>query len=591
MTPNDFSQAELDPEDEQSLQRQLKANRLRLKASEGLDTRVAETLRHFDAASEKSAALELTCPESHKPTLWRTIMRRRSTGIGLTTALAIIVGWALLFSPQAKHNRVWADMLETMKGMNWIYVKVDLDMPPDLPEEMVRSFKSRAMLHAWYRFEPGVAIVQKRDGVIEYTDREQGVRHVYLPTSNTVTIDSHTEQYDPAMPKSPFDIVAYYLDSFPGEVGRDHPKRSINSDDDVQEGRALELIQINHSGVSIAGVRDVERNLLTKIFFNVQPSPDNEATVNVEVHLSYPDNGPADIFAAGVSREAKIQDKRPEEEVITAIMQTVQAKFDHNYGNRICVLVHSQAYDGGEMEPRRAIISRKKQSLYRSDMYLGLHWHEEARDVWPKLTLAQALRAERTHGTGPFLHIFNGRHVYEGRPTDKSHSKRYFRASGPEASYSTWDINALAWVKPFDLGVKNARIKETITRLAVSPDDPEWIGLKIQFDVNERYSMHHELWIDPQRDNLVMRYTRKQLESLGGGRSQTFEAHRQILEAAQTANNQWYPLRVEIREYYPGRNASTHHDITDIRVLLDDEWTTSEPIFSKDHLFCETRGN
>lgn len=590
MIPHDFSQAELDPEDEKVLKSRLKANRLRLKASYGLDARVAESLGHFNNAADESPGLMPICQEAPKSTIWKIIVQRRSTSMGLTAALVLVVGGILLFFPEAKHNRVWADMLDTMKTMNWIYARVDLNMPPGLPEETIRSFKESAMSHGWFRFDPRVEIIQKRDGVIEYTDREQNLRYVYLPTSNVVTIDAHTEQYHPATPNSPFDIEAYYRHMFQGEVGQGNPKLFIQSDYDVREGRKVELIQLNHSAVNITAVRDVERNLLVNIFIKVQPSPDNEATVDIEVHLSYPEDGPLDIFAAGAPPEAEVQDSRSEEDAISAIMQAMQAKHDHNYGDRICILVHSQSYDGGEMEPRRVVISRKKQKLYRSDMYLGLHWNQKARDVWPNLTLDQALRAEKTHGLRPSSHVFNGRYVYEGSPTGKSSSKRYFLANGPEAAYSTRDINALAWVNPFDLGVKNARIKESTTRLPENAKYPALIGFKVHFDAYERYSMHHEFWIDPRKDNLVMRYSRKQVESLGGGRSQTFEAHRRILETAQTANKQWYPVHVEIREQYPSQGGSTHHDVTDIRILMDTNWTTSKPIFSKDYLFSKTQG-
>jgi len=591
MSPHDFSQTELDANNEQVLQRQLKAKRLRLKASDGLDSRVADSLTQFNAAFHKPIRLRLTCQESGNLSIWKILVQKKSTSIAVTAALVLVIGCILLFSPQARHNRVWANMLETMKGMNWIYVKVDLDMPPELPEESIRSFETSAMLHAWYRFEPRVEIIQKRDGVIEYTDTEQNARYVYLPASNVVTIDTHTEQYPPALPESPFDIKEYYRDVLQGELVQDNPKLSIHSDYDVQEGREVELIQIDHNGVSITGIRDVERNLLVKIFINVQASPDHEAAVNIDVHLSYPENGPLDIFAAGAPAGAEIQDYRSEEDAITATMQALQARYDYNYGDRICVLVHSQSYDGGAMEPRRTIISRKKQNLYRSDMHLGMHWNEEARDVWPNLSLDQALRAEETHGYGPSSHVFDGRFAYEGKPSDKSRSKRYFRASGPEAAYSSWDINALAWVDPYELGVNNARVRETITRLPVKPEHPEWIGFEIQFDVHERYSMHHEFWIDPRKDNLVMRYDRKQVESLPGGHSRVFEAHRQILKTAQTPNKQWYPVHVEIREHYPGEKGSTHHDITDIRILMDTDWTTSEPIFSRDYLFNKTQRN
>jgi hypothetical protein len=245
------------------------------------------------------------------------------------------------------------------------------------------------------------------------------------------------------------------------------------------------------------------------------------------------------------------------------------------------------SYDGRRMEPRRLIISRKQENLYRSDHYLVnfLVVEQEAKGIWPDLTLKESLRIERSLGSPLSSNVFNGRYVYEGKPKEKSPAKRYFRANGPEAAYSTWDINALAWVNLFDLGVNNARIKETITRLPVNPEYPDWIGIKIHYTVRERYSMDHELWIDPKKDNLVMHYTRRQVESLAAGHSRIFELDRHILETAQTPNKQWYPVHIEIREQYPGQGKTTHHDLQDIRILMDTNWTTSEPVFNKDYLF------
>ena len=213
---------------------------------------------------------------------------------------------------------------------------------------------------------------------------------------------------------------------------------------------------------------------------------------------------------------------------------------------------------------------------------------QEAKGLWPDLTLKESLRIEQSLGL-PTSSVFDGRFVYEGKPNQESHAKRYFRASGPEAAYSTWDINALAWVKPFDLGFNNARINETISKLPANPKYPDWIGLKVHFNVQERYLMHHELWIDPQKSYLVMHYFRRQVESLTAGHSRTFEMDRRILEIAQTPDKQWYPLRVEIQEHYPGQGETTHHDVTDIRILMGTHWRTSEAAFNKDYVFTKIR--
>jgi hypothetical protein len=130
MTLNKLSQTDLDVENEQTLRQQLRAKRLRLKASDSLDTRVTELLRNYIVGFNNSSGPKFPYRQSHTLSIWRIIMQRKSTSITVTAALVMVVLWIQIFLTQAGHNRVWANKQETKKGKNLKNLKFCLNLPP-----------------------------------------------------------------------------------------------------------------------------------------------------------------------------------------------------------------------------------------------------------------------------------------------------------------------------------------------------------------------------------------------------------------------------------------------------------------------------
>jgi hypothetical protein len=561
--------------------------KLDVESGDRIHDRILERLLIRLDKSKKQGTVE-------KTNVWRKIMRSKVSKIAAAAMIAILVGWTFLFSPLTSSNQAWAKMLETMKEMNWIYFDIVFDAPPEVTEEMIQSFEEGLPL--WISFNPEVQITKKTNGEIIYTDCDQGVRYHYSPDSNTVTIDSHASKYNPSNPQSPFEIIEYYTEMF------QESSLSIQSEFRVQDGREVEIIHLSHNEINVTGVRDVDRNLLVKVSIETNIPPGSEFVAKTEVSLSYPDKGPADIFAAGAPAGAQVVDRRPEGDA-NEIMQTIQQHYDHNYGNRVCVLLYSRKLAGSKMGPRWMVVSRKQQNLYRADTYnaenIGfiavnqptLTIYEQIKDVWPHISIEEAFRLENSHCVRS-QDLYDGKYalLLKGGPPAKSlKTGLHYPANGPTLALEQ-DLNSRAWVNPYDLGVNNSRIAETVTRLPENPRYQGLTGLKVSHELHQKgrqqknmFQMIYELWIDPQKDHMVIHRTKWQHQYLGGRIVQTFVSEAHILETSRTSDGQWYPAHVESKMHYSD-DLNANDEINDIVIQIDTDWKSSEAIFDKDYI-------
>jgi hypothetical protein len=566
---------------EEKLRTFFSQQRQQVKASEVLADRIIK-----DAVGED---------RGRKPTVWRIIMKKRITPYAVASAIAILIGWVFLFLPLTSSNRAWAKMLETMKEMNWIHIDIVFNTSPDMTKEMCQSFEQEG-LPWWISFNPEIQISKKLNGDIIYTDLDREARYYYLSDSNTITIDSHASQYSPSGPKSPFEIIDYYVEMI------QESQVQIQSKLLVQDGREVEMISLSHQNTIVTGMRDVERNVLVKVIIESPMPPESDFIAKTQVLFTYPENGPADIYAAGAPANAQVIDRRPQGNAME-IMQTIQEHYDYNYGNRVCVLFYSRQLAGEDMGPRRMVVSRKKGKLYRADSYMAeaipfltsdqpmVTIYGQIKESWPHISIEEAFQLENNQSVRS-QDFYDGKYVslLQGGPPAKSlKTSLRNRANGPTYALEE-DINTQAWVNPYDLGVNNSRIAETITRLPENPQYEGLLGVKVSFALEQKgplrqsqdYQVIYELWVDPAKDYMVMHRTKWQHRYSASRIVETFLSEAHILETSQTSDGQWYPVHVERKMHYSD-DLNANDEIHDIHIRIDTDWTASDAIFDRDY--------
>ncbi len=551
-----------------------------------------EHKKEVEIFNTKKAGQEIQTARVYR--IGRIIMKSKIFKIASVAIIAILVGWMFLFSPLSSNNQVWAKMLENMKEMNWIYFDIVFDTPPEVTEKMTRS--NIDGLPLWMNCNSEIMVSKKLNGELIYTDFNKQIQYSYSPDSNTITIDSQAGPYNASIINSPSEVVEYYIDLLQDINVPVHTKFL------VQDDRKVETIQFSVNGSTITGIRDVDTNLLKKIIFETDMPEENSFKAKTEVNLLYLDEGPVDIYDVGAPAAAQIIDLRQQRDA-DEVLRTIQIYYDNNYGNRICMLLRSRYLADFFMGPFRMIISRKQDGLYRADYYCAekplmpntepqTTIYEQIKDTWPDISIEEALRLENSNCVVS-QEIFDGKTAMElddGPPAKSLRLSMSNPAKGPRLALEQ-DINSRAWINTYDLGINNSRIAETVTRL---PDNPEYaglIGLEISHESQQKmmqrefnFKIRYELWIDIQKDYMIMHRRRIHDQYENDKIVQTFTSEANILEAAQTPDGQWYPVHVETKMHDSSDINSTNDEINDIFIKIDTNWATSEDIFNRDYV-------
>ena len=236
---------------------------VRVEASADLDRRVTELARSLDGA----------------------VARRRWFRVAASVAVAaLLCGLAFLLSevlvPSAHAQLRRA--LENSKAAEWVHFRMNTD---------------EGEAEHWLSLRP-VRIIRKVGEAVEYTDTALGQKWVYDPNRREIEIqDLPKDQHALSVAGSFFD---YYMDAL--EKARDHDGVQFSRKEAVENGRKMLVFEFNFQSQATMGkcIVDVALKRIVRCEGQQADQPP------VRITFDYPEEGPADIYAVGVPRDATI---------------------------------------------------------------------------------------------------------------------------------------------------------------------------------------------------------------------------------------------------------------------------------------------
>jgi hypothetical protein len=196
----------------------------------------------------------------------------------------------------------------------------------------------------WIGFASGILAFQSSDGKVNFFDNKTHKRYAYDPQSRSITITYTGETNFSSDFSSLVSMVDNMLKRFENR-GAD-----ITTSETKYQGQKVQLQEI-----SLSLAEPINQNQTFKLY--IQPDSklllasqgkaiDAQGNIitNSETTYSYPPNGPADIYALGVPRDAAVISNLPTDEALTLWDKCRQsrAKATNKY---VAIITHTSGHD------------------------------------------------------------------------------------------------------------------------------------------------------------------------------------------------------------------------------------------------------
>ncbi|MHC4395475.1 MAG: hypothetical protein ACYS1A_07440 [Planctomycetota bacterium] len=512
--------------------------------------------------------------------IWRTIMRSRITKLAAAAVIiiAVMIGINQFGGSIDPASVAWADVVENMKKMPWVHATVDI------------NYSGQSMTkESWKCFEPSIDIMEEPDGVIRYYDFSKSVMYVYKPDTNTITISSKTDEYNLLGPESPVEIISSII-----ERAREQ-NAEISTEQTQQDGLSVEIIRIVSNIQDVTLVRDIERNLV--IAMQTEAAiPDSDKKVSAYATIDYPDDGPRDIYALGVSKDAIVIDTRPKGSV-KDITDEVQRRFDAGIGDHVAVILHSRVEENETLEPAEITIMRQKGKLKRLDHYRAFNaakrkdgiksLYEDIKDDWPNISLERILELEHNEMVERQM-LFDGKYTFVRNrysdPVFKQKTPTDFFKLNPDAA-----LAGIIWLNPQVITFGRTSEEKVIESLPEDTERPGLCGFRVHTTTSsKKYDEGNEpvpgiddYWFDPDKDYMfVERINQKEIGEHGGFP----HLHVIVKQTARTPDGKWYPAVISKESVYITTKGERQIRKQEKHILLDVEPTFEPDIFDSSSL-------
>ena len=511
-----------------------------------------------------------------------TIMRNKITKLAAAAIIiiAVLIGISHFGGSIDGTSQVFAHMLEEMQGIPWVHAIMEDD-------------QSKGLVESWVSFEPSIVILKELDGTVRYVNSSQEVQHVYSPEKNRITISTVPDTFRHIGPKTAFEMIGFMIDTLETSGAR------ITREKSVLDGIQVEIIHAVSDVQDVIMIRDIERNLPISGEYKAIENTPNQ--INHKMRFEYPEQGPADIYAVGVPKDADVVDTRPKGS-LKDLTKEIQRRFDKGFGDYIAVVLESS---GSREEPNNpsypnmVLVMRRSGQLWRLDRYLAVNTslrkddkrkslYETIKDIWPNPTIEQILESEDKEALiGQVL--FNGKYTIScTQMRGKVHKGKW---RGDTSRLSPEVLPAIVWTNPFMLTMGNENEEKKIESLPVDPNHAQLIGFRVRTtakDKNKDYGQYNQsregtddYWFDPARDYILLEH--KIQKEVGQKSGYTFS--RSIATAvAQTTDGRWYPKVIRTEYIRVGRNGEKVIRAREKRILLDTKPTFKQGIFDESSL-------
>lgn len=454
-----------------------------------------------------------------------------------------------------------ARTLETMRGMSWIHVVE------------ISATQPAATREYWESAAPHIVAWRTSDGQVQYADYAHSTAYHYNPGSNKITVGLTTDNYMPAPPASPFEMLTQIMNSA-AEQGAQILRQPV-----AGTGGRREQIQITLEGHphyrATTLIRDPRLDVLVRIE-TVLAKGENEYFFTSL--LDYPAVGPSDIYALGVPQDALVWDTRPDGPA-RQLVDAVQSRFERGLGDYRAVILDSWRGADGTLSPCGISVLRQQGVRKRSDQYYAFNFQSAPgtpatlysliKDLWPNLTIPQALALE-SEAVRERQMLFDGhqtlmRSRVGGRLTTRTHPSDQFQM--PQAGPAIDSLTGLIWPNlHLEMQSSSSHNRKQVRLLTADPNYPGLIGLR-----SIGFAETDEWWFDPNKDYMLVAKT-----SIKAGASTAIYV---VVQSAQTASGRWYPkeIHTEFTRTVPQGESQTSR--TAQHVLLELEPTFEEGVF------------
>ncbi len=247
-------------------------------------------------AHEKSESTNSTLT---KPNIWSIIMKSPVTKLA-AAAVIIIAAFVVIHQSGGSIDGAtvaFAQITENMKNMPWLHAIVG-------EAEAVGD-----RLEAWVCFERRIMVTKHASGEVRFQDDLKQIVQVFDPDANTITISLGTPDALAGMGSSALDFPKLAIKLF------EDAGEKVVRETGKYKGKDAKIFKMSGflGGMEMKVEMIVDRDKDILLFLN-QKAFDETGTLKMEAngYFDYPENGPNNIYEAGVPTSAKIASSEKE---------------------------------------------------------------------------------------------------------------------------------------------------------------------------------------------------------------------------------------------------------------------------------------
>jgi hypothetical protein len=271
----------------------------------------------------------------------------------------------------------------------------------------------------------------------------------------------------------------------------------------------------------------------------------NVAGESAECTFDYPEHGPADIYALGVPKDAKLVDRLPTGDMsrFLAAIQAGRDRFD-DFHAIVIRCGSADSFTGpGQPLPMAYLVWKKGQ---RWRIEVGIAPPQYLRDrVPPNKDKQQLVREACKQTFFTTANVCDGKSVYRGEMPKEGANRFELAGTADQALWLCPDaMHAMpaTWCYPITFNPPNDRTEE-IVNPKPSEGPPNTILVTSRLVHPRANEIPFQLfWLDPLRGYAVVR---RDLRNTDPAKPPTDRDHQDLMDRwEQTPNGVWYPTRV-----------------------------------------------
>jgi hypothetical protein len=445
----------------------------------------------------------------------------------LAIAAAILLTAALVVSRFTESldgtTAAYAKVTRAVRNVPWMHVQYTGYL---LDEKGNRISKEGALdTEIWYSFNAQTVIQKYHGGHITYNDYGKHQVYTYNPTSHRIILTALGSNRLPFTSDSPWSWLEGTIQRITTPPGGDVTRRTEHYKG--QQVEVFEIVSAVEPGV--ATIHDkvfVDRTTFLPIaeertYINTNTGTPQEVDTGA---FDYPEQGPADIYALGLSRDIPTINSQPLPE-----WQEIRDVYrSHHYQaameKYIVVVTEAMAIVGN---PVTAVdICYAEGARLRTERHfpigpgpVGEQWAKQATEFGNTFdSILKWSRAYRAHGAIS-ISLYEGKHWYEARRDDHGSWSMTEQTSPREPTKEDlWNLAPVA-----DLGWPEIRDQADIIQDDYAREN-HLIRVEAQRGV---------FWLNPDRDYICQR------------RITTDGRMEEVTEFGQTEGGRWYPKKID----------------------------------------------